>query len=248
MKSSSSVPTPSATSRCWWTYRPTPGWKASPPARRRTPTRSGSRRPRRCIRRSLRTSPTATSVTSSNSAIRTTATSTTSSTCTAISGCSTPTTTTPTTWMPKASGRAPATPMKSPTAVRVTVTGWQATRFITATSTRTSPRACGPCGACMMCLKKAPSSKCRNRAPMVSTASRMPCAAANRRWMLGRCPMVKLLPARQSRQWSRCQAKPCRPCPAKSRSCRKSAKPWWLPTMTMMKKKATTTASIMAAV
>ncbi|MNS36986.1 hypothetical protein D3C72_691860 [compost metagenome] len=241
------MPTPSATWRCWWTYRPTPGWKASPPARHRMPIRSGSRRPPRCIRRSLRTSLTATSVTSSNSATRTTVTNTTSSTCTAISGCSTPMTTTPTTSMPKASGRAPATPMKSPTVVRATVTGSRAMRFITATSTRTLPRACGPCGGCTTCLKKAPNLKCRNKAPTASTVNRMPCAAVNRRRTHGPCPMAKSLPVRQSLQSFHCQAKPCRQCQAKSRSCRKSAKPWWLPT-TMTMKKATMTASITTAV
>ncbi|MNF82946.1 hypothetical protein D3C84_652580 [compost metagenome] len=180
-------------------------------------------------------------MTSSNSATPTTATNNTSSTCTGTSGCSIPTTTTLTTWMPKASGRAPATPMKSPTAGRATVTASPVMRSITATSIRTSPKACGACGGYTTCLKKAPDSRCPSRATTVITANLMHCAAVNQPLAPGPCPMARSLPARRFQRSCRCRAKPWRRCRARSWSCRKSARPWWL---AMMMKTATVSITV----
>ena len=91
--------------------------------------------------------------------------STTSSTCTPTSGSSSPTTRTRTTWTARSSDRARATRTRSPSAAPATATRPSATRSSTATSIRTSPRACGRCGAATTPSSAAPCSTPRDVPP-----------------------------------------------------------------------------------
>jgi len=127
-----------------------------------------------------------------------------------------PTRRTATTSTASRSARAPPSPWRWSTTAPATSTRWWGTRSSTATSTPTSPPACGRCGAATTSSRAARSSSTASP-PTVPT--RRPAAPTSP----APCPTARSPAARRRRRWCRCPPCRWRRCPPPC-SCRASAR------------------------